>query len=190
MKNFLPPALRNPTILGDYILSTFMNDWDYLGSLKMNSQQVNQVPLETLLENPMDVALGVTKVETKFGTLFFDIFDKLVIKHFSDGSVTLMFHTEIKNPNKPLNFYQSLKAELGGGYHYAPKFSTFEMTEKVIALAKGKYDDEHDEILHFWNTGDFGFTLDFKLDPFRQLLFSVSRIQKRKWIVLSGQRGL
>jgi hypothetical protein len=106
MKNFLPPALRNPTILGDYILSTFMNDWDYLGSLKMNSQQVNQVPLETLLENPMDVALGVTKVETKFGTLFFDIFDKLVIKHFSDGSVTLMFHTEIKNPNKPLNFYQ------------------------------------------------------------------------------------
>jgi hypothetical protein len=30
-----------------------MDDWYYLGSLKMNSQQVNKVPLETLLENPV-----------------------------------------------------------------------------------------------------------------------------------------
>ena len=43
-----------------------------------------------------------------------------------------MFYTEAKNPNKPLNFYRQLKEQLGGGWTYEQKFSTFEMTEKVV----------------------------------------------------------
>ena len=173
MKTFQPPAQRNPTRLEDYIFSTFTEDWHYLSSLRLHSGQVTEVPFEVLMDNPMDVADGVTRVQTKFGTLFFNLFENLVIKHNSDGSVKLMFYTEIKNPNKPLNFFRELTAQLGGGYHYAPKFAKFDMVEKVTALAKGQYDNEHDEVLHFWRHGDFGFTLNFQLNPLWRLLFSV-----------------
>ncbi|WP_158288496.1 hypothetical protein [Mucilaginibacter psychrotolerans] len=41
MKRFLPPALRNPTRLEDYILSTFMEDWDYLKSAHLFFTYIN-----------------------------------------------------------------------------------------------------------------------------------------------------
>jgi hypothetical protein len=181
MKNFLPPVLRNPTKLEDYLFSTFTDDWHYLAALHLNSRQVNEVPFEKLLvDNPMDVAQGVTRVETKFGTQFFDLFENLVIKHFGEDSVKLMFYTEIKNPNKPLSLYRILMAQLGGGYHFAPKFATFEMTDKVRALAAGKYDDEHDELLHSWHHGNFAFSLNFQINPLRRLVFSVTYQPKKE----------
>lgn len=177
----MPPVLRNPTKLEDYIFSTFTEEWHYLAALHLHSRQVNEVPIEKLLmDNPMDIAQGVTRVETKFGTQFFDLFENLVIKHYGNDSVQLMFYTEIKNPNKPLYFYRALMTQLGGGYHFAPKFATFEMTDKVSALAKGKFEDEHDELLHSWHHSNFGFTLNFQLDPLRRLLFAVTYQPKKE----------
>lgn len=176
----MPPALRNRTNLEDFIFATFTDDWHYLNSLHLHLRQVDQIPYERIFnDNPMDVADGVSRVETKFGMLFFDLFDNLVIKHYHDGAVKLMFYTEIKNPNKPLNFYRQLKEQLGGGWTYEQKFATFGMTEKVISLSKGKYESPKDEVLHVWNHGDFSFTLNFQLNPLRRLLFLVSRrVQK------------
>lgn len=152
-----------------------MEEWHYLNSLKLHSGQVQQVPFDTIIDNnPMDIADGVTRVETKFGMQFFDLFENLVIKHYNDGRIKLMFFTEIKNPNKPLNFYRKLREELGGGWHYESKFSTFEMIDKVSNLAKGKFETTKDEVFHTWHHGNFSFTLTFQIDPLRRLVFSVS----------------
>ncbi|EHQ26489.1 hypothetical protein Mucpa_2359 [Mucilaginibacter paludis DSM 18603] len=177
----MPPSLRNPTRLGDFILSTFMDEWHYLNSLRLHSGQIQQVPFDVILnDNPMDIADGVSRVETKFGMIFFDLFENLVIKHYNDDTVKLMFYTEIKNPNKPLNFFRQLQEELGGGWHYDPKFSTFQMIDKVTNLAKGKFESASDQVFHTWHHADFSFSLNFQIDPLRRLVFSVSHKVKKE----------
>jgi hypothetical protein len=139
LKNLFLPIQRNSTLIDEYILSTFLEDWDYLTSLKLNKNQVRAVSFDQLLENPNDIAQGVNKVETKFDSLFFNLFDNLVIKHLIDGGILLMFYTEVKNPNKVFTFYESLRRSLGGSFTYDTKFATFDRAETVRELAKGKY---------------------------------------------------
>lgn len=174
MKNSFFPIQRNSTLIDEYILSTFSDDWDYLTSLKLKNNQVKPVSLDQILENSHDIAQGVNRVETKFDSLFFNLFDNLVIKHFIDGGILLMFYTEVKNSNKVFTFYESIKRSLGGGFTYGKKFASFDITHKVVELAKGKHQNDSDEILQTWNTEKFSYTLNFRLLPLRRLLFNVN----------------
>jgi hypothetical protein len=76
LKNYLPSAVRNSTRLEDFILSTFMDEWNYLNSLRLHSGQVQQVPFDVIFnDNPAVRSFRTT----------------------DDYSWRLCFHNRIKN---------------------------------------------------------------------------------------------
>jgi hypothetical protein len=84
----------NSTALAVFLYSTFFNEWNYFEALNLRSNDVLEATHEQILSNPSDVADGVIKVEMKFGMLFFNLFDSLIVKYRDDNSIQLMFYTE------------------------------------------------------------------------------------------------
>jgi hypothetical protein len=165
---------NDPSQLDSFLDSTTAETWDYLDALQLKPGQLHQATHEQLMDNPSDVAIGVNKVEVVSGRYFFELFGSLIIKHHDDGEVRLMFNNTISDSAKVLALYEQLKGHLGGGIHYEPKFASFHDPAKVAAVAGGKYDGHADGLLHFWQKGRFGFTLNYKIDPLRQLVFIVT----------------
>ncbi|RYZ25239.1 MAG: hypothetical protein EOO10_18810, partial [Chitinophagaceae bacterium] len=119
----------NPTSIGDFINSTFIQNWNYTEALGLSPTSIRQATHDEILSNPGDVADGVVKVEMKFGTLFFGIFDSLIIKYRLDNSVQLMFYTETNQVASVLSFYQALKSNLGGNLRVR--------TPNALTISKG-----------------------------------------------------
>ncbi|MFN0293102.1 hypothetical protein [Pedobacter helvus] len=76
----------NKTTLADFIESTNALDWNYRISLKLVQNSLKTASHAQLLSNPGDVADGVNRVEMKFESIFFGVFDGLVVKHRDEGS--------------------------------------------------------------------------------------------------------
>lgn len=166
---------QQPVQLSDFLQSTEHEPWDYLSVLRIKPGQLHQATREQIMDNPGDVAIGVNQVEVVIGQFFFGMFRSLVIKHHDDGEVRLMFNGDITDGSKVTELFKTLNNQLKEGFHYEPKFASFHDTIKVKALASGRYDSAADELLHFWPIGRFGFTLNYKIEPLRQLVFIVSR---------------
>jgi hypothetical protein len=132
-----------------------------------------------IMDNPGDVAIGVNKVEVILNETFFNIFKSLIIKYFDSGEIKLMFNSDVLNPDSVLSFFAQLKSLLGSGTIHDDMFSSFNDKHKVNELAAGRYSEEGDEIIHSWHTAKFGYTLNYKTDPLRQLVFSVSLSPKK-----------
>lgn len=163
----------NKTNIHAFLQSTFQDDWNYLEALGLNESDLQEATFEQIFNNPDDMVDGVTKVKMNFGTRFFNLFNNLIIKHRDEGSVTLMFYTEAHQAEDVLSFYNILKINLGGGYVKESKFSSFDEVSKVKNLSKGQYKTETDEIMNIWLNGNISLTLNYKIVPLRQLLFSV-----------------
>ncbi|HEY4327171.1 MAG TPA: hypothetical protein VGN20_24500 [Mucilaginibacter sp.] len=164
---------RNKTEINTFLRSTFQDDWNYLDALGLNKNELEEVPFEQILNNPDDLVDGVTKVELKLRTRFFDLFEHLIIKHRCEGDISLMFFADVHQSAAILSFYHILKTNLGGGFIKESKFSSFDEANKVEKLAEGKFEKETDEIMHTWLNGNIATTLNYKLNPLRQLLFLV-----------------
>jgi len=163
----------NSTALAAFLSSTFSNEWNYFEALNLKSNDVLEATHEQILSNPSDVADGVIKVEMKFGMSFFNMFDSLIVKYRDDNSIQLMFYTEMHQVAPIQSLYNQLKTNLGRGFVMDHKFSSFNDEGKIQSLAKGMYKSENDELIHVWNIGRFNFTLNYRVEPLRQLLFIV-----------------
>lgn len=172
----------NFTSINHFLDSTFLagQEWDHLAALDMGPDDILEAPYEMILDNPTDdVQTGVGRVQVKLNTLFFGVFDSLIIKHREDGSIQLMFYTETHDAEAVINFYHGLKTDLGGGTLMDHKFSSFNDKEKVSELAAGHFTSSSDELVHSWNFDNFVFTLSYGIDPLRQFLFD-ARLKARK----------
>lgn len=163
-----------PVTLDSFLNSTGSTTWDYLAILRLKASQLHQATHEQIMDNPGDVAIGVNRVEVVLGQQFFGLFGSLVIKHLDNGAIYLMFNDDITDSGKIISLFEQLKSHLGGGVHYEPKFASFNNPAKVISLVNGKFDSTADELLHVWLKGRFSFTLNYKIEPFRQLLFKIT----------------
>ncbi|MDN3547443.1 hypothetical protein [Mucilaginibacter aquaedulcis] len=175
-------------------LSTFLNyantqNWNYLSALDLKSNDLQKATFDQILSNPGDIAIGVNKVEMVFGKNFFNLFHSLIIKHHDDGTIRLMFNEEVLELRKVLDLFERLRINLGEGIHYSPKYSTFFDTGKVMALSNGRYDSKTDEILHYWQNGRFGFTLNYKIDPLRELVFIVTYSKEKTIDIQIRKKG-
>ncbi len=168
--------ISNPKLNLDEVLQEIMTDsfWDYKLGLKLSSSEIHTATHDMLLDNPDDIADGVTKVEVVLQRRFFDLFKGLEIKHFDNGEVRLNFYAQIKNSKKITLLYQQLCTALGSGMSHPEQFIEFNDVDKLSQLASCKFNDNRKGFLHHWYKGTVGFTLYYKVKPDRQLVFAVS----------------
>jgi hypothetical protein len=162
------------TDIDSFLQSAHSEKWDYMKAINIKQQHLQQATHEQLMDNPVDIANGVVKVEMLFGHSFFDVFNNLIIKHHDDGEIRLMFYSDVFSLDTIMTFYDRVKSNLGLGIIYNPKFSSFKEVDKVRQLTKGTYNTKSDEILQSWYKQPFSFTLNYKIEPLRQLMFIVS----------------
>jgi hypothetical protein len=86
-------SLFNRTGINSTSITHFL-DSTFLAALGVGPHDVLEAPYEMILDNSSDVQTGVGRVQVKLNTLFFGLFDSLIIKHREDGSIQLMFYTE------------------------------------------------------------------------------------------------
>ncbi|TKC07910.1 hypothetical protein FA048_12140 [Pedobacter polaris] len=177
--NFFNPKKPNSGELIKFIEELNNDKSNYLNALRLSKGSLREVPFEMLMQNSDDIADGVNKVEVIFERTFFGIFKSLHIKHNDKGETQMMFYEEIENHHMILELFSLLKNTLGGGVLADHKFSSFNDIKKVAELAKGRYKNAGDELLHLWDAGEFMVTLNYKLNPLRQLLLSF-RLKKEK----------
>lgn len=151
-----------------------VNKQDYLTALSLRQKEVSVAPFEELMENADDLIDGVVKVEKVHHKTFFGMFGSLLIKHDDRGSIRLMFYNEVRNPKRILVLFGYLEEVLGKGLIEDERFSSFRETDKVVSLSKTKFTSEKDEILHLWSGNGFTSSLNYKISPLRQLLFSIT----------------
>lgn len=173
MFSYHPKRVLNPTSIDNFINSTVLDGWNYINALGLDKEKVLTATHDQILDNPNDVVDGVVHVEVVLNTVFFGIFDSLIVKYRDNQSVQLMFYTTIDDAQTVLSFFQQLRTTLGGGILADHKFSSFNESDKVDQLTRGEFEYESDELMHLWHSGDFSFTLNYRIDPLRQFLFIV-----------------
>jgi hypothetical protein len=180
----------NWPLLKELISSTEKPDnWKYEDVLQLTSAVIHEAPYDMIIDNPDDVANGVSRVQVVFNCRFFDLFGSLIIKHHSDGSIMLVFNDFVSDVDLILQFYQELVLLLGAGYNDDERSKSFDERNKVESIARGAFQDEEDLVGHAWTRSQFGFSLSYRTEPSQQFVFSITWSPEKQLSYLPRKNG-
>jgi len=151
-----------------------------LDSLNLSQNDFEEASEKELLSNPDDLVSGVKRVQKKFDTIFFDLFENMLIKHHDNGEVKYIFYTQTNNAGKIIEIADFLFEEFGHGYFDDRKHTPFHQKEKIISLSQGKYLTDRDDIVHVWLLDKFSIVLQYRIQPMRQFVLSVTEKQEKQ----------
>ncbi len=170
----------NPISVKKFLLNIKEGNQTVLDSLNLSQSDFEEASGEELLSNPDDLACGVIRVQKKFDTTFFDLFDNMLIKHHDNEEVKYIFYTQTNNSGKIIEIADFLFEEFGHGYFDDRKHTPFHQNEKIISLSQGKYLTSRDEIVHVWLLDKFSIVLQYRIQPMRQFVLSVTEKQEKE----------
>lgn len=148
--------------------------WEYEKALQLRQTYIHEAPYDMIVDNPDDVLNGVNRVQVVLNDRFFDLFNSLLIKHHTDGSIMLVFNDTITDGTKIMQFYDRLVLLLGHGYNDDERNRSFAERDKVMSLSQGIFNDDEDLVGTAWTRPGYGFSLSYRTEPLRQLVFSLT----------------
>lgn len=149
-------------------------------TLHLTLTDFSQATQEELLANPEDIGDGVIAVRKKFDTLFFDMFDGMLIKQHDDGTARYFFYTTTQDANFVIKLSSLLFQKFGVGHYDSNKFSPFTETEKISRLARGKYITPKDAFAQAWMAEKYTVSMSYLISPLRQLMLLVTEKLERE----------
>lgn len=148
--------------------------WHYEKALQLQQTYIHEAPYDMIMDNPDDVLNGVNRVQVVLNHRFFDLFNSLLIKHHTDGSIMLVFNDTVTDGTKILQFYDHLVLLLGQGYNDDELNRSFAERDILMSLSQGIFNDDEDLVGTAWTRPGYGFSLSYRTEPLRQLVFSIT----------------
>lgn len=171
---------NNPVSIKKFLLNVKEENQTILDSLNLSQSDFEEASGEELLSNSDDLVSGVNRVQKKFDTTFFKLFENMLIKHHDNGDVKYIFYTQTNDANKIIEIADFIFGEFGNGYYDDRKHTPFHKKEKVISLSQGKYLTNRDEIVHVWLLDKYSIVLQYRIQPMRQFVLSVTEKQEKE----------
>ena len=117
-------------------LSEFLNEIksgndDVLKLLQLEEKSFDNASYEQILENPADIASGVTEVKTKFNVNVFQTFENILIKHHDNGDIKYIFYKTTRDYKEINDIAKTIYNILGEGY-YKNEHNSFKEKDRLI----------------------------------------------------------
>lgn len=147
---------------------------DVIKALKLDENTFLTVPHKYILDNPSDVAIGVTKVKIKNGLSLFKIFDTTLIKYVDDGEIIYIIYTITTDYKSIEQFAATLFEKLGDGCYDSDKDYTFRDVRRIKDLATNSQEEDK-SILNVWLTDKYSVVLQYVTNPRHQLALRITK---------------
>tara|TARA_R110002073_G_scaffold335154_1_gene526437 strand:+ start:1556 stop:2635 length:1080 start_codon:yes stop_codon:yes gene_type:complete len=157
--------------------------------LDLKKSSFNSVPLDQILNNPADIAAGVTAVYTKFNIKVFNLFDNMLIKSMDNGDEKYIFYTSTKNPNQIIEIAKTVYSTLGTGYYDSEALRVFDDRERISNFTKGVYTSDDEDIMNLWLLDEISILLQYKKNPKYEFSLFVTKIQPKTVDRTSRKKG-
>ena len=165
----------------DFIIELKKGNRDFFTILQSPENSFEEASFEELLSNQADVLSGVNRVQKKFRTAYFGLFNGCLVKHHDNGNIKFVFFTTTNDTKTIIQFSQVLFHEFGHGIYKENEFKPFTDREKIILLSKGVYNDDKDNIAHLWLYEDLSILLQYTTSPLRQFSLMITKNAEREY---------
>ena len=166
--------------LTEFLTELKSGNENVLQILGLNESSFRTVSYEQLLENPADIAAGVTGVKTKHNTKAFGIFNDILLKEHDNGDLKHIFYTTTRDYDKINDIAETIYSVLGTGYFDAELPSSFKDKKKLVNLTKGISESIDDEIMNLWVIENITVLLQYKSQPMFEFSLFVTKTTEKK----------
>ena len=178
--NYFPLMLRRNTVSLESFLDALAAGQPLLEVLHLSATDFEQASQQELLGNPGDIGDGVVAVDKKFDTLFFGLFDSLLVKHHDDGTARYFFFTTTQDADFIIRLSSMLFQKLGQGIYDSDRFTPFTEIDKIKSLSRGKYITPRDALFQTWMNDSYTVSIGYAISPMRQLRLMILERAKRQ----------
>ena len=147
-----------------------------------------EIPFEDLFAHEDDMLHGLNRMQRYFGGFYFDLFDKLMVKHYDNGEIKFGFYVQTTDADEVISFSKLLLDRFHDEitkYRQQPSFCDH---EKIINFSEGLTPDDTENIFELWNAQDASFVLMYINSPQNVFGFSIS-IEPQKIVDRSVRRN-
>ena len=147
---------------------------DIIKALGLDENTFFTVPHKYILDNPSDVAIGVTKVKTKNGLSLFNIFDSALIKFVDNGEIIYILYTITTDHKSIETLAATLFEKLGNGCYDSDRDYTLKDVHRIKELATNSQEQDK-SILNVWLTDKYSVVLQYLTNPRHQLALRITK---------------
>lgn len=172
---------KNKTDLRSFLTELKSGNRNILDILELKPSSFKKVPHSKIMENPSDIGTGVINVQTKFNTIFFDIFESMLIKKYDDGDQTYIFYCTSKNLNKLSKSINSVIDILGNGITNTDKHIPIDDELTLKQFTNGDFGIEQKDMVCTWLLDNLTILLQYKSNPKNEFsIFITSKKENTK----------
>src|SRR5580704_2177739 len=136
--------------LEEFMVAVKNGQRDFFQILNISPDWFIKAPFSELMENTDDVVAVVNRVLVKRYGQFFGIFPHGLVKFHDQGEVKFVFYGINNDIFQLLTTVNLIFDRLGLGIKDNRKGIPFTNVQKLLALARGEFTDETDNMLHLW----------------------------------------
>lgn len=156
---------KNKTDLKAFLNELRNGNDKVLNLLNLKTTSFKKVSHSKILDNPSDIAIGVIDVYTNFNTVFFSLFDSMLIKDYDNGDRTYIFYCKTKVFRKLNEFIETVTAILGNGITNTDRHIPITDKLELKNLINGEYAINQKDMVSTWLMDNLTILLQYKVKP-------------------------
>lgn len=143
-----------------------------LASLDLSESGYTKFSHSSLMDNPEDIANGVTKVCGKVGLNVFGIFTTSLIKYHDDDEKEFIFFTETKRAIEVKEIFNSFSDLLENGIYEGRTYAPYS-DDNIDDISKGNFENVKYGVAITWIVEPFTITVKYLTSPAYQFTLMV-----------------